>query len=87
MVTRTWSFHFCISKYLDCMQYSMILLEQCSHIVMKALATVTRSAASNIVFAWSRDWTTLLPLLKTLSTFCFHLCHPLKLYVLHCTRD
>ena len=38
------------------------------------------------MFARSRDWTTLLPLRKTLSALYFHLCRLLKQYVLHCTR-
>ena len=41
MGTRTWSFYFVISKYLDYTQYYMMLLEQCGHIVVKDLVTVT----------------------------------------------
>ena len=41
METRTWSFYFVISKYLDYTQYYMMLLEQCGHIVVKDLVTVT----------------------------------------------
>ena len=33
--TRTWSFYFAISEYLDYTQYYMLLLEQCRHIVAK----------------------------------------------------
>ena len=40
LVTRTWSFYFVISKYLDYMQYCMMRLEHCGQIVVKALATV-----------------------------------------------
>ena len=38
------------------------------------------------MFAWSRDWTTLLPLRKTLYAFFFHFCRLLKQYDMHCTR-
>ena len=38
------------------------------------------------MFARSRDWTTRLPLRKTLSALHFQLCRLLKQYVLHCTR-
>ena len=38
--TRTWSFYFVISKYLEYTQYFMMLLEQCGHIVVKDLVTV-----------------------------------------------
>ena len=41
MGTRTWSFYFVNSKYLDYRQYYMMLLEQCGHIVVKDLVTVT----------------------------------------------
>ena len=41
MGTRTWSFYFVISKYLDYTQYYMMLLERCGHIVVKDLITVT----------------------------------------------
>ena len=39
--TRNWSSYFVISKYSHYMQYYMLLLEQCRHIVAKGLATVT----------------------------------------------
>ena len=38
------------------------------------------------MFALSRDWTTLLPLRKTLFAFHFETCRLLKPYVMHCTR-
>ena len=41
MGTRTWSFHFVISKYLGYTQYYMMLLEQFGHIVVKDLVTAT----------------------------------------------
>ena len=41
METRTWSFYFGISKYLDYTQCYMMLLEQCGHIVAKVEVTVT----------------------------------------------
>ena len=41
MGTRTWSFYFVSSKYLDYKQYYMMLLEQCWRIVAKDLFTVT----------------------------------------------
>ena len=34
-------FFFVISKYIDYMQYYMMLLEQYAHVVVKGLATVT----------------------------------------------
>ena len=39
-----------------------------------------------MLFAWPRDWTIILSLLKNLSTFHFQLCRLLMQYVLHCTR-
>ena len=42
MGTRTWSFYFVISEYLNYTQNYMMLLEQCGHIVVKDLLTVTR---------------------------------------------
>ena len=39
------------------------------------------------MFAWSRDWNTLLPLRKTLSTLHFQLCRFLKQYVFDCARN
>ena len=36
--------------------------------------------------SWSRDWTVILSLRKSLSTLHFQLCRLLKQYVLHCTR-
>ena len=39
--TRTWNSHFVIWKYLDYMQYYMVLLEQCRHKVAKVHAIVT----------------------------------------------
>ena len=41
---------------------------------------------TKFMFAWSRDWTTLLPLRKNLSTLDFQLCRLLKQYVFDCTR-
>ena len=41
MGTRTWSFHFVISKNLDYTQYYMMLLEQFGHIAVKDLVNVT----------------------------------------------
>ena len=41
---------------------------------------------TKFMFAWSRDWTTSLPLHKTLSTFHFEPCRLLKQYVFDCTR-
>ena len=38
------------------------------------------------MFAWSRDWVTLLHLLKILSFFHFQLCRHLKQYVMLCAR-
>ena len=38
------------------------------------------------MFAWARDWTTLLLLRKTLSTLHFQLCRFLKQYVFDCAR-
>ena len=38
------------------------------------------------MFAWSRDWITLLPLRKTLSTLHFQRCPLLQQYVFDCTR-
>ena len=42
MGTRSWSFYFVISKYLNYTQYCMMLLEQCEHIVVKDLVDVTK---------------------------------------------
>ena len=41
MGTVVWTPYFVTRKYLDCMQYYMMLLEQCGHIVAQDLATVT----------------------------------------------
>ena len=41
---------------------------------------------TKFIFARSRDWITLLPLRKNLSTLQFQFCWFLKQYVLHCTR-
>ena len=41
MGTRSWSFYFVPSKYLDCTQYYMMLLEQYGQIVLRDLVTVT----------------------------------------------
>ena len=38
------------------------------------------------MFAWSRDWTTTLPLRETLPALHFQLCPDLKQYVLHYIR-
>ena len=43
-------------------------------------------AMTNIMFARSCDWTTFLPLRKTLSALRFQLCRLLKQYVLHSTK-
>ena len=64
--TRTWSFHFVVSKYLDYTHYYMILLEQYGHIVVKDLATVIWLDRTKFMFARWRDWITLLPLRKNL---------------------
>ena len=39
METPVWTPYFVTRKYLDCMQYYMMLLEQCGNIVAKDLAT------------------------------------------------
>ena len=77
---------FVISNYLDYMQYYMMLLEQCGHIVVKSYLLLLDWTRTKFKFAWSRAWTTLLPLRKTLSNFHFQLCQLSKPYVLHCTR-
>ena len=41
MQILTWTLHFVTRKCLDYMQYYMMLLEHCGHIVVKDLATVT----------------------------------------------
>ena len=40
METRTWSFNFVLSNYLDHTQNYMMQLEQCGHIVVEDLVTV-----------------------------------------------
>ena len=45
-----------------------------------------RRGRTKFMFAWSRDWTTLLPLRKTPSASNFQLCQLLKQYVLHFIR-
>ena len=79
-------FLFRISNYLDYMQYYMMLLEQCGHIVVKSYLLLHDWTRTKFKFAWSRAWTTLLPLRKTLSNYHFQLCQLSKPYVLHCTR-
>ena len=68
------------------MQYFMTLLEQHGNEVVKGLATGTRLDEAKFMFAWSSDWTTLLPLRETLTAIQFKLCQFLKQYVFHCTR-
>ena len=41
---------------------------------------------TKFLLGWSRDWTTLLPLGKTLSTLHFQRCRLLKQYVFDCAR-
>ena len=41
MEILTWTLYFVTRKYLDYMQYYMMLLELCEHIVVKDLVTVT----------------------------------------------
>ena len=74
MVTRTWSDYFVISKFLDYMQNYMLRLERKDW------------TWNNFMFTRSHDWTTPLPLRKTLLTFHFQLCQLLEQYFLHCTR-
>ena len=40
METLAWTLYFVTRKYLDYMQYYMMLLEQCEHIVAEDLAIV-----------------------------------------------
>ena len=40
METLVWTLYFVTPKFLDCMQYYMMLLELCEHIVAKVLVTV-----------------------------------------------
>ena len=48
--SRSWSFYFVTPKYLDHMQYYMMLLEQCGHLVAKVQATDTRLGEDQINF-------------------------------------
>ena len=73
METLVWTLYFVTRKYLDYMQYYMMLLEQCEHIVAKDLAIICW-ARTKFLLAWSRDWTTLLPLRKTHSILHSQLC-------------
>ena len=86
IVTRTWSSCFVTSKYLDYMQYYMMLLEQCGHIVVKVPATVTWLKEDQVHCFWSPNWITLLPLRRNASTFHFQLCRLLKQTFMPCTR-
>ena len=85
--TSTWTLYFATPKYFDYMQYYMMLLEQCNHIVVKPQATVTCLAEDQIhaylvtllgrSFAFSEERKT---------AFHFQLRRFLKHYVWHCTR-
>ena len=76
MGTTTWSFHFVNSKYSYCKQYYMMLLEQCGHIVLKGLDTVTWLDEDQI-HVCSVTWrTTFMPLRKTFSALYFQLKKP-----------
>ena len=81
-----WTLYSVTPKYLDCMQYYTMLLEQFYQIVAKDLATAIWLDEDQPLLAWSRDWTAFLPLHKTLSTLHFELCQLLKQYVFDCTR-
>ena len=69
-----WTLYFVIPKYSDCMQYYTMLLEQFDHILPKDLLLLHDWTRTKFMFAWSRDWTTLLPLRKFSSNLHFQLC-------------
>ena len=84
MVTRTWILSFVISNYSDYMQYYLMLLEQCGHIVEKDLATVTCLDEDQIC-VFLVTWLDYFFLPFALKTFClpFLVCRFLRHYVLH----
>ena len=43
-----WSYYFVISKFSDYMEYYVMVLEQCGHIVARVQATVTRLGEDQI---------------------------------------
>ena len=87
VVTSTWSSFSAISKQSDYMQYYIMLLEQCGHIVAKVQATVTWLNEDQIQVCL----VTWLDYSFAFTLNCFHPLSPtlsrlLKEYVLHCTR-
>ena len=68
------------------MQLYMMLLELFEHIVVEVQATVKSLTRNKFMFAQSRDWTTPLPLRKSLSALHFQFCWLLKQSVFDCTR-
>ena len=86
METLVWTLYFVTRKYLDCMQYYTMPLEEFDHIVVKDLATVIWLGEDQIpagLVTWL-DYS--FAFSKTISTLHFQLCRLLKQYVLHCTR-
>ena len=84
-----WTLYFVTPKYSDFTQCYMMLVKQFDLIVAKDQATATwldEDQIPKFLLAWSRDWTTLLPLRKTLSTLHFQLGRLLKQYVSDCAR-
>ena len=82
MGTRTWILFSVLSFRTLYNTYYMMLPDQCGHIVMKVLATVTWLNEDKIHVCLSRDWNTLLPLPKTLPIFHFQFCKFLNQLVL-----
>ena len=85
MGTRTLTSYFVISRYLDYIQNYITQLEQCGHIVVKGLATVTWLDGDqiNVCLVTWLDYS--FAYNKLLSSSHFHLCRFLQQYVLHCT--
>ena len=61
-----------------------MLLKQYSHLWAKDLVIATWFDEDNFMYAWSRDWNTLLFLRKTRLGFHFHFCQRLMQCVWHC---
>ena len=83
---KTTSFYGCIKCKACCHVLNIHFKDQKPTIMLFGSDGTHWWSTTKFMFAWSRDWTTLLPLRKTISALHFQLCRFLKHYVLHCTR-
>ena len=83
--TRTWRLYFITQIYLDYMRNYILCCSNLITFLDKPWLLIQHRMRTKLIFAWSSEWTTILPIHTNHSAFHFQICGLLKQHVLHCS--